>query len=217
MWYVVGLCGVCCIHILINTIRQYNKHNTRNTSPRPKHHTSHHQTLTHHLKLTNLQSIPQSQNLKKMKTTTILSLAATAATTALAAPSNPRAPATTCQFGTYRCTIAPSPNTGIEICNVLGQWELVGPCPAGTSCSDLPQNGFTLPFCTAVTGAAEKRNGRPGQSPGERCDVAGKYQCFGPYAIQVCDTQNVLQFVGNCPERSHCDYLGGVPFCVASV
>ncbi|KAK4168255.1 hypothetical protein QBC43DRAFT_309939 [Cladorrhinum sp. PSN259] len=124
-----------------------------------------------------------------------------------------------CKFGTYRCT---SPNTGIEICNVLNKWELVGPCPSGTSCTNLPQNGFTLPFCTnnpAPTPAAtkEKRNGRPGTSPGEHCSTPGQYSCFGPYAIQVCDTQNVSQFVGSCPERSHCDYLNGIAYCVASV
>ncbi|KAK4132714.1 hypothetical protein BT67DRAFT_450863 [Trichocladium antarcticum] len=150
------------------------------------------------------------------------------ATLALAAPpTTDKRTGTTCQFGTYRCT---SPNTGIEICNVSGQWELVGPCPAGTACEDLAQNGFTLPFCAAQppptptptptpppAAQPEKRNGRPGQSPGERCQTPGRYDCFGPYAIQVCDTQNVLQFVGPCPERSHCGYLNGIPFCVASI
>ena len=141
-----------------------------------------------------------------MRTTAaaLLSLAASAA----AAPTTE-----TCKFGTYRCT---NPNAGIEICNVLNQWQLVGPCPKGTSCSDLPQNGFTLPFCAA--NAVERRNGRPGNgSPGEHCDVAGQYQCFGAYSIQVCNTSNVLEKVGDCPERSHCDYLNGIAFCVASV
>jgi len=140
-------------------------------------------------------------------TTALLTLAATT----LAAPSpHPSTPAP-CKFGTYRCT---TPNTGIEICNVFNQWELVGPCPSGSSCHDLPQNGFTLPFCTA---GVYKRNGRPGQGPGDKCDTAGKYQCLGPYAIQVCDTQNVLQKVGDCPSGSHCDYLNGIPYCVANV
>jgi len=132
------------------------------------------------------------------------------AASAMAAPSEKREG---CTFGKYRCT---SPNTGIEICNVSNQWELVGPCPDGTACQNLPQNGFDLPFCTN-TAKVEARNGRPGQSPGEKCQTPGKYDCFGPYAIQVCDTQNTLQFVGNCPERSHCDYLNGIPYCVASV
>jgi hypothetical protein len=138
------------------------------------------------------------------------------AATALAAPQGTvKRTDETCAFGTYRCT---DPNTGIEICDIAGQWELVGPCPNGTSCENLAQNGFTLPFCTNTPApATEKRNGRPGQSPGEKCQTPGKYDCFGPYAIQVCDTQNVLQFVGNCPQRSHCDYLNGIPYCVASV
>ncbi|KAK1761002.1 hypothetical protein QBC47DRAFT_356128 [Echria macrotheca] len=147
-----------------------------------------------------------------MKTTasTVLGLAALFASATTAAPSP-----VSCTFGTYRCT---TPNTGIEICNILGQWELVGPCPSGTACSDLPQNGFELPFCTATAVHKEKRNGRPGNgSPGEHCDVAGQYQCFGAYAIQVCNTSNVLEKVGDCPARSHCENLNGIPFCVASV
>ncbi|GAB1319187.1 Carbohydrate-binding module family 19 domain-containing protein [Madurella fahalii] len=138
--------------------------------------------------------------------TALLALAAGA----IAHPSEKRT-GTECTFGTYRCT---TPNSGIEICNIQGKWELVGPCPEGTSCEDLPQNGFTLPFCTKPK--VEARNGRPGQSPGEPCSTPGKYQCFGPYAIQVCDTQNVLQFVGDCPNGSHCDYLNGIPYCVAN-
>ncbi|KAK4121978.1 hypothetical protein N657DRAFT_635424 [Parathielavia appendiculata] len=132
------------------------------------------------------------------------------AASAFAAPSEKRTE--TCTFGTYRCT---TPNTGIEICNIQGKWELVGDCPKDTSCQNLPQNGFDLPFCTA--NKVQARNGRPGQSPGESCSTPGKYDCFGAYAIQVCDTQNVLQLVGNCPDRSHCEYLNGIPFCVASV
>lgn len=135
------------------------------------------------------------------------------AATAIAAPSttSKRDPET-CSFGTYRCT---TPNTGIEICNVENQWELVGPCPDGQACEDLSQGDFTLPFCTVP--AVEKRNGRPGQSPGEPCTVPGKFDCFGPYAIQVCNTTNVLELVGNCPDRSHCEYVNEIPFCVASV
>jgi hypothetical protein len=132
------------------------------------------------------------------------------AASAVAAPSEKRTEA--CTFGTYRCT---TPNTGIEICNVSNQWELVGDCPNETVCEYLPQNGYELPFCTNPP-KVEARNGRPGQSPGEKCQTPGEYDCFGPYAIQVCDTQNVLQFVGNCPERSHCEYLHGIPYCVAN-
>jgi hypothetical protein len=136
----------------------------------------------------------------KMKTLTFLSLTTTALAAALSPPVTPPAD---CKFGTYRCT---TPNTGIEICNVLNKWELVGPCPSGTACENLAQNGFTLP-----------RNGRPGQSPGERCTEPGRYDCFGPYAVQVCNVQGVLEFVGSCPQKSHCEYLGGLPFCVESV
>ncbi|KAK4110247.1 hypothetical protein N656DRAFT_285471 [Canariomyces notabilis] len=135
----------------------------------------------------------------------------TLAATVLAAPTADNQQQ--CTFGTYRCT---TPNTGIEICNVQGKWELVGACPGGTSCENLPQNGYTLPFCTNNKPKIEGRNGRPGQSPGEKCSTPGQYQCFGPYAIQVCDTQNVLQKVGDCPQGSHCDYLNGIPFCVAN-
>ncbi|KAL2174847.1 uncharacterized protein P884DRAFT_271968 [Thermothelomyces heterothallicus CBS 202.75] len=133
------------------------------------------------------------------------------AASAIAAPSKG---SESCQFGTYRCT---TPNSGIEICNIAGKWELVGDCPEGTACENLPGgNGVVLPYCTN-TAKVQARNGRPGQSPGEKCTTPGRYDCFGPYAIQVCDTQNVLQFVGNCPDRSHCEYLNGIPYCVASV
>jgi hypothetical protein len=135
------------------------------------------------------------------------------AASAVAAPSEKRGEA--CTFGTYRCT---TPNTGIEICNVSNQWQLVGPCLDGATCEDLDQNGFELPFCTHADDAKVKaRNGRPGQSPGEKCQTAGKYDCFGPYAIQVCNTQNILEFVGSCHERTHCSYLNGIPYCVDSV
>lgn len=133
--------------------------------------------------------------------TAVLALALAA--TALAAPTT----GTTCTFGTYRCT---TPNTGIEICDIAGQWELVGPCPNGTSCHDLPQNGFTLPFCTNNAQKLRARN----DQPGDKCTTPGRYQCLGTGAIQVCDTQNVLEFVGNCPAGSHCDYIGVIPYCV---
>ncbi|KAL2193863.1 hypothetical protein P885DRAFT_44305 [Corynascus similis CBS 632.67] len=133
------------------------------------------------------------------------------AASAIAAPSQRD---NTCKFGTYRCT---TPNTGIEICNISSQWELVGPCPKGTSCNDLQNGNSTLPYCTNDPPAVEARNGRPSQSPGEACQTAGRYDCFGPYAIQVCDAQNISQFVGNCPPKSHCAYINDIPYCVESV
>lgn len=145
----------------------------------------------------------------------VLALAATA----LAFPSVDKRGDEECKFGTYRCT---TPPTGIEICNVTSQWQLVGPCPDGTECSYLPQNGFELPFCTNKPKAQDKRavlddrNNRPGLSPGEPCPEPGRYDCFGAYAIQVCDVTNIMRFVGDCPERSHCEYLNGIPYCVAN-
>ncbi|KAK4459730.1 hypothetical protein QBC42DRAFT_182738, partial [Cladorrhinum samala] len=153
----------------------------------------------------------------KMQLTTVLF---TLFTAALAAPSAETIEARTgtnpaCTFGTYRCT---TPNTGIEICDVANNWQLVGACPNNTVCTNLPQNGYTLPFCTNPPAPTpkEKRNGRPGQSPGDRCTTPGQYSCFGAYAIQVCDTLNISRFVGNCPPKSHCDYLNGIPYCVAN-
>ena len=142
--------------------------------------------------------------------TAVLALAATA----LAVPA-PQADTAGCTFGTYRCT---TPNTGIEVCNIAGQFELVGPCPNGTACENLPQNGFTLPFCTN-TATVTRRNGPPppppGPQPGNKCTTPGQYQCLGKTAIQVCDTSNILEKVGNCPAKSHCAYIGAIPYCVA--
>lgn len=133
------------------------------------------------------------------------------AASAVAAPSERRTEA--CTFGTYEC----SSSTGIQVCDIDNTWKYVGDCGAGEVCKDLDQNGYTLPFCTKPTEAVEKRNGRPGQSPGEKCSTPGKYDCFGPYAIQVCNTQNVLELVGDCPQKTHCSYLYDIPFCVDSV
>lgn len=58
-----------------------------------------------------------------------------------------------CAFGTYECT---TDGAGIQICGIGGFWELVGPCPSGTSCQDLPQNGYELPFCTTTPPASGK-------------------------------------------------------------
>ncbi|KAK4235009.1 hypothetical protein C8A03DRAFT_37159 [Achaetomium macrosporum] len=133
------------------------------------------------------------------------------AATALAAPSVSEK-REACTFGNYQCS---KDNKGIQVCDITGNWVNVGDCPKGTSCENLPQNGYELPFCTNTPKVAA-RNGR-GPSPGDKCQTPGQYQCFGAYAIQVCDTQNVLQKVGDCPQRSHCEYINGIPFCVASV
>ncbi|KAJ4287106.1 hypothetical protein N0V88_007728 [Collariella sp. IMI 366227] len=92
------------------------------------------------------------------------------AASALAAPSEKRTDHETCTFGTYRCT---HPNTGIEICNVANEWELVGDCPKDTACKNLDMGGYELPFCTDTV-KVEARNGR-GPSPGEKCEKAGQY------------------------------------------
>ncbi len=135
---------------------------------------------------------------------------------AMAAPSPDGSSSTpACTFGTYECT---TPNTGIQICDIAGNWELVGNCPNGTACENLPQNGFELPFCTNTAATKPKvkaRNGR-GPSPGEKCQTPGQYTCFGPRAIQVCDVTNILRFVGDCPANSHCSYIGNIPYCVAN-
>ncbi|KAL2151169.1 hypothetical protein VTH82DRAFT_6267 [Thermothelomyces myriococcoides] len=123
------------------------------------------------------------------------------AASAIAAPSHPGDE--TCKFGTYRCT---TPNTGIEICDISGSWQLVGDCPEGTACN--PVDG--LPYCTVET----KVHARHGPKPGDKCSTPGRYDCFGRRAIQVCDTQNTLQLVGYCPKKSHCDYLNGIPYCL---
>ncbi|KAK3902510.1 hypothetical protein C8A05DRAFT_33800 [Staphylotrichum tortipilum] len=141
------------------------------------------------------------------------------AATALAVPTDPQADTTACTFGTYRCT---TPNTGIEVCDISGSFVMVGPCPNGTACENLPQNGFTLPFCTNTAKVTRRdgRNRRPQHSPenpqpGDKCTTPGQYQCLGKTAIQVCDVAHILEKVGNCPAGSHCAYIGAIPYCVA--
>ncbi len=128
-----------------------------------------------------------------------------------------------CKFGTYRCT---KRNTGIEICDISGQFVLVGDCPKGTACQELPQNGFDLPFCTnkvkKIRAPAPGPDGsegwkKKGPQPGDKCKTPGKYQCLGKHAIQVCDVGHILERVGNCPKKSHCDYINNIPYCVVSV
>ncbi|OAA58490.1 hypothetical protein SPI_06563 [Niveomyces insectorum RCEF 264] len=112
-----------------------------------------------------------------------------------------------CAFGTYACT---ADNTGIQICDINGVWELVGPCPSGTSCADLPQNGFDLPFCTNNPPAPAKR----GEHHDGWCPTPGQYTCDGYNAIQVCNVTNGIEKVGNCPDNSHCAYINNIPYCV---
>jgi hypothetical protein len=149
--------------------------------------------------------------------TAVLALAATA----LAIPTDLQADTTACTFGTYRCT---TPNTGIEVCDISGKFVLVGPCPNGTACENLPQNGFTLPFCTntAKVTRRDDRNGNnrrttpppPAPKPGDKCQTPGQYQCLGQTAIQVCDVAHILEKVGDCPANSHCAYINAIPYCV---
>jgi hypothetical protein len=133
---------------------------------------------------------------------------------AFAAPSPDGTQAPACTFGTYECT---TPNTGIQICDIAGNWELVGNCPNGTACQNIAQNGFDLPFCTntPTKKKVKARNGR-GPSPGDKCQTPGQYTCFGAHAIQVCDVSDILRLVGDCPANSHCSYINNIPYCVAN-
>ncbi|CAK7205454.1 hypothetical protein SEUCBS139899_008227 [Sporothrix eucalyptigena] len=137
-------------------------------------------------------------------------LVAAAATTVAAMPSL-SAKRGQCTFGTYECL---SDNSGIQICDIEGNWELVGPCPSGTSCEYLPQNGFDLPFCTSNP-STKKEKKRDDSSYGyEWCSTPGQYTCDGWNAIQVCNTTNGLEKVGDCPNGSHCGYINNIPYCV---
>jgi hypothetical protein len=106
----------------------------------------------------------------------------------------------TCASGTYRCTTTGA--SGIEVCNV-GQFVLVGRCPAGTTCQTVTQaGGSSFPAC--ITPAV----------PGGACTTPGRYQCFGNGTIVVCNAQKALQSVGNCPSGTHCGLIGGIPYCL---
>ncbi|EPE09364.1 hypothetical protein F503_07140 [Ophiostoma piceae UAMH 11346] len=138
----------------------------------------------------------------------IAAIAAFAAASAVATPAfsgSTKRGVEQCVFGTYACT---TDGTGIQICDIAGQWELVGPCPDGTSCEDLPQNGSDLPFCTNTATKKAKRGGYGW------CPTPGQYSCDGYNAIQVCNTTNGLEKVGDCPSNSHCAYIGEIPYCV---
>lgn len=137
-------------------------------------------------------------------------LLAVAATTVAAVPSFSAAKRDQCTFGTYACL---ADGSGIQICDISGNWELVGPCPSGTSCEDLPQNGFDLPFCTSTPSKKTKR-GDDGTVGYDWCPTPGQYTCDGWNAIQVCNTTNGLEKVGDCPNGSHCGYINNIPYCV---
>jgi hypothetical protein len=163
---------------------------------------------------TNTRSLGTNINTILFKMKYIIAAAALITAVAAVPPPPP-----TCEFGTYRC----SPDKkGIEICDVTNNWVEVGPCPNGTSCSYLPQNGFELPFCTNNPDpkASNKReaeaeaDGRGGLKPGDSCPTPGRYDCLGWGGIQVCDVTNIERFVGWCPQDSHCAYLNGIPYCV---
>lgn len=140
-------------------------------------------------------------------------LLAAAATTVAAVPSFSAANAKRdqCTFGTYACL---ADGSGIQICDIEGNWELVGPCPSGTSCEDLPQNDFDLPFCTSTPSKAKAKRGDDGTTGYNWCATPGQYTCDGWNAIQVCNTTNGLEKVGDCPSGSHCGYINNIPFCV---
>lgn len=121
-------------------------------------------------------------------TTTILAFAAAA----MAAPYE-------CTFGQYVCS---KDGLSISQCDISGHWVEIGPCPDGSKCSNIGD----IPYCQAVT---QKRGSPP------YCSTPGTYTCTGDYeGINVCNSQNQLVFNGACPEKTHCGYLNGIPFCV---
>ncbi|CAK7241762.1 MAG: hypothetical protein STHCBS139747_003232 [Sporothrix thermara] len=149
-----------------------------------------------------------------------VALVAAAATSVAAMPSfsaannNNNAKRGQCTFGTYACL---ADGSGIQICNIQGSWELVGPCPDGTSCEYLPQNGYELPFCTSNPNVKRSPDGGADASAYgsyEWCPTPGQYSCDGWSAIQVCNTTHGLEKVGDCPAGSHCGYLNNLPFCL---
>lgn len=138
-------------------------------------------------------------------TTAVLALAATA----LAAPSSQtkRDGATCDALGQYSCS---ADGTKILQCDATLHLAEIGPCPTGTVCEYVEGTGDvpTLPFCKVP---ATKRD--------VTCSAPGTYQCgtnpeTGVPGIRVCDSTNHLQWNGDCPADTHCDYLNNIPFCL---
>lgn len=154
------------------------------------------------------------------------------ATAAVAAPSGE---SWECTFGQYECSWK---GDSIKQCDISGKWvvsspemalrfprdlpdanhdfflptgQTVGPCPDGTSCHDSAENG--LPYCFADA-SKEKRGASTS------CAAPGTYSCTWDHkGINVCDSQNVLEFNGACPEGTHCQNLASannIPFCVTN-
>ncbi|CAK7236772.1 hypothetical protein SCUCBS95973_009724 [Sporothrix curviconia] len=148
-----------------------------------------------------------------MKYTATLIAAATAVAAMPSFSSAANAKRDQCTFGTYACL---ADGSGVQICDIEGNWELVGACPGGTSCEYLPQNGYDLPFCTSNPTANKAKAKRDGDAYGgyDWCPTPGQYTCDGWSAIQVCNTTNGLEKVGDCPAGSHCGYINNIPFCV---
>ncbi|KAJ0124796.1 hypothetical protein N8I77_005784 [Diaporthe amygdali] len=121
-------------------------------------------------------------------TATILAFAAAVA----AAPSQ-------CTFGQYVCS-----KDGLSIlqCDITGNLVTIGPCPDGSKCSNIGD----IPYCQAVP---KTKRSAP------YCATPGAYTCTPDLkGINVCNAQNQLVFNGACPDKTHCGYLNGIPFCV---
>ncbi|ROW08636.1 hypothetical protein VPNG_06170 [Cytospora leucostoma] len=137
------------------------------------------------------------------------------ATTILAFAAAATAAPYQCVFGQYVCS-----KDGLSIlqCDISGHWvhpprtryiwltyvsnQEIGPCPDGSKCSNIGD----IPYCQAVS---KKRDEPP------YCSNPGTYSCTGDHkGIDVCNAQNQLVFNGACPDKTHCGYLNGIPFCV---
>ncbi|KAH8778586.1 hypothetical protein F5883DRAFT_639084 [Diaporthe sp. PMI_573] len=127
--------------------------------------------------------------------TTILAFA----TAAMAVPAHSQ-----CTFGQYVCS---TDGLSIKQCDIFGNLVTIGPCPDGSKCSNIG----TIPYCQAVP--KTKRAGAP-----PACSTPGTYSCTADNkGINVCNSQNQLVFNGACPDKTHCGYLNGIPFCVDNV
>ncbi|KAG8164262.1 hypothetical protein KVR01_006180 [Diaporthe batatas] len=127
--------------------------------------------------------------------TTILAFA----TAAMAVPAH----SPPCTFGQYQCS---ADGLSILQCDISNKLVLIGPCPSGSKCSNIG----SIPYCQNVPKV--KRAGGP--APGT-CSNPGAYTCTDDKkGINVCNAQNQLVFNGACPDKTHCGYLNGIPFCV---